>query len=97
VFTTDGENFITGIMITFGDRAFRGTVENFIDITIIYYIAQLKHSDCLIFRKSTVTNIRKWHVAIYSKFVRLGSSKYGSFSDNKIQKYKMPSKYVMKI
>jgi hypothetical protein len=62
--------------------------ENFIDITIIYYVAQFKHFESSIFRKSAVTNIRKCD--IYSRFEKLGSNNkmkvYGSFSDNKIQK-----------
>jgi hypothetical protein len=42
--------------------------------TIIYYITQYKHSDGLIFRKTAVTNIKKYKV--YSRYVRLVSRNY---------------------
>jgi hypothetical protein len=44
-------------------------------MTIIYSITQYKHSDSLIFRKTVVTNIKKYKV--YSMYVRLASRNEG--------------------
>jgi hypothetical protein len=70
VVTNQGKNIITEIMITFGERTFRGTLEECtLNIAIIYNIRQCKQFESLALQKGAVTNIRKYQ--IYSRFVRL--------------------------
>jgi hypothetical protein len=65
-----------------------------IETEIIYYIAEFKHPEISIIRNTAVTNIRKYQTYVIQVFT-VGMKQ--SFSDDKIQKYEMPTKYVMKI
>jgi hypothetical protein len=90
-----GANIITG-MITFGERKFRRTLEKFNRHANIYYIAELKHSETSKFRNTAVMNIRKYQIYIPGLYSWAVGIKV-CFSDDKIQKEEMPSKYVMEI
>jgi hypothetical protein len=63
-------HIITAIDSIYRERKFRRTLENLIDIAIIYYITEFKRPEISIFRNTAVTNIRKYYT---SRIVQLGN------------------------
>jgi hypothetical protein len=59
-----GANIITAIVTIFGVGNFRRTLENLIDIAIIYYITEIKPPEIAIFRNTAVTSIRKYQTNV---------------------------------
>jgi hypothetical protein len=49
----------------------KGNTKIIIDIAIIYYITQFKHSESLLFPKTVITNIKKYQIS--SRTVRFGT------------------------
>jgi hypothetical protein len=62
---------------------------------IIYYITELEHSEISIFWNTAVTSITKYHMHVPGLYGWTVGIK--CFSDDKIQKQEIPSKYVTKI
>jgi hypothetical protein len=67
-----------------------------IDNAIINYITELEHSEISIFRNTAVSHITKYQIHVPG-LCNWAVGRKECFSDDKIKKQEMPSKYVMKI